>query len=616
MRKALKTGMAMAISLLFVLSGILPWLPTGLALADESKPPNILMIMGDDIGWFNLSAYNKGMMGYRTPHIDSLAKEGIMFTDFYGENSCTAGRAAFITGQASIRTGMTKVGLPGIDVGLKKEDPTLADLLKPLGYRTGQFGKNHLGDLDQYLPTAHGFDEFYGNLYHLNAEEEPENEDYLPEGESIIFDQFRPRGVIHSYAGLDSHQCETGTAWEGGPEITDVTNIDPIREKYASGDQRVCDTGPLTKKRMETIDGEVLDRTKDFIAEANAASEPFFVWFNTTRMHVFTHLKEESQGVTGQGIEADGMVEHDGQVGDLLQFVKDQGLDEDTIIIYTTDNGAEVFTWPDGGTTPFHSEKNTNWEGGFRVPAIIRWKNHLPEGVVSNEIMSHIDWVPTLMAAAGVENIQKQLLADDDKRKIDTQYPEYDQYSVHLDGYNFLPYLYNADKLMDHPQLKETCPISAGLLTPPDYCSPRHDYIYFTDDGYPSAVRYNDWKLIFTEQRAEGFDVWAEPYVNLRVPRLLNLRRDPFEKAPHESDYYSDWHFRRIFLLGPITSYVGGFLQSFVNYPPRQKPASFTINQIVDGVVNQIQIDRLKEEFPFITGLRNILETIVDNGQD
>lgn len=603
MRKTMKTGIALALSLLFVLSGILPWLPTDLAFAGP-KRPNILVIMGDDIGWFNLSAYNRGMMGYRTPHIDSLAKEGIMFTDFYGEQSCTAGRAAFITGQATIRTGMTKVGVPGVDIGLQKEDPTLAELLKPLGYRTGQFGKNHLGDLDKYLPTVHGFDEFYGNLYHLNAEEEPENEDYLPEGESIVFDQYRPRGVLHSYAGQDSHQCEEGKAWEGGPFIKDVTKIDPIREKFASGDQRVCDTGPLTIKRMETIDGEVLDHTKEFIADAKEADEPFFVWFNTTRMHVFTHLKEESQGVTGQGIEGDGMVEHDGQVGELLQFVKDQGLDEDTIIIYTTDNGAEVFGWPDGGTTPFYSEKNTNWEGGFRVPAIVRWKNHFPEGVISNEIMSHLDWIPTLMAAVGVKDIKGKLLDG------------YAGFNVHLDGYNFLPYLYTADKLMDEPERKKNCPITSGLSTAPSYCSPRHEYVYFTDDGYPSAVRYNDWKMVFTEQREEGFNVWEEPYVNLRVPKLFNLRRDPFEIADKESDYYVDWRFRRIFLLGPIQTAVAAFLQSFVNYPPRQKPASFNIDQIVDGVVTEIKIDRLKEEFPFITGLRKIIEIIQEPRSD
>ncbi len=367
---------------------------------------------------------------------------------------------------------------------------------------------------------------------------------------------------------------------------------------------------------METIDGEVLDKTKEFIADANEADEPFFVWFNTTRMHVFTHLKEESKGVTGQGIEGDGMVEHDGQVGELLQFVKDQGLDEDTIIVYTTDNGAEVFGWPDGGTTPFYSEKNTNWEGGFRVPAIVRWKGHFPEGVVSNEIMSHLDWVPTLMAAVGVENIQQQLLSEDDQGKIDVQYPAYKQYDVHLDGYNFLPYLYAADKLMDEPELKENCPTTSGLSSPPPYCSPRHYFVYFTDDGYPSAVRYNDWKMVFTEQREEGFNVWAEPYVSLRVPKLFNLRRDPFEIADKESDYYTDWRFRRIFLLGPVQTAVAIFLKSFVAYPPTQKPASFSINDIVDDVVTEIKVERAQEEFPFITGLRKIIEIIQEPRSD
>ncbi|MGK7962474.1 arylsulfatase [Crocosphaera sp.] len=590
MNKVMKTGICLLLSLLFVLSGILPWLPTDLAFAGPKKP-NILVIMGDDIGWFNISAYNNGIMGYRTPNIDSLAKEGIMFTDFYGENSCTAGRAAFITGQASIRTGMTKVGLPGVDVGLQKEDPTLADLLKPLGYRTGQFGKNHLGDLDEYLPTAHGFDEFFGNLYHLNAEEEPENEDYLPEGESPLFDRFRPRGVLHTFADNSQYTCDPAKG---------ETLAAPVGD---TGNQVVCDTGPLTIKRMETIDGEVLEKTKDFIADAKDTKEPFFVWFNTTRMHVFTHLKEESQGVTGQGIEGDGMVEHDSQVGELLQFVKDQGLDKDTIIVYSTDNGAEVFTWPDGGSTPFHGEKNTNWEGGFRVPAIVRWKGHLPEGVVSNEIMSHIDWLPTLMAAAGVEDIKEKLLEG------------YQGYNVHLDGYNFLPYLERADQLMDHPKLKENCPIGTSDSTPL-FCGPRHEYIYFTDDGYPSAIRYDDWKLVFAEQRGEGFDVWEEPYVKLRLPLLLNLRRDPFEKAPHESSYYDDWRFRHTFLIGPITAYIAGWLNSFVDYPPRQKPASFTINQIVDGIVKEVKIDRLQQEFPVMTKLREILQDLVDNGAD
>lgn len=608
MRKVMKTGLSIFLSLLFVWSGILPWLPTGIALANESKPPNILVIMGDDIGWFNLSAYNNGIMGYRTPNIDSLAEQGIMFTDYYGEQSCTAGRAAFITGQTTIRTGMTKVGVPGANLGLKKEDPTLAELLKPLGYRTGQFGKNHLGDLDPYLPTAHGFDEFYGNLYQLNAEEEPENEDYLPEGVSPTFDQFRPRGVLHSYAG-QSKGCGCGKAWEDGPDIEDITN-EGSEGSEGSGDQRICDTGPLTKKRMETIDEEVLDHTKNFIKNAKELDEPFFVWFNTTRMHVYTHLKEESQGVTGQGIEADGMVEHDTQVGELLDLVESLGLDENTIIIYTSDNGPEVYSWPDGGTTPFHGEKNTNWEGGFRVPAIVRWKGHFPEGVVSNEIMSHIDWMPTLMAAAGVDNIKGQLLADDDNGYIEAQYPEYNEYNVHLDGYNFLPYLESLTQ-------KQAGTLSFNSSDSYDnQSSPREEFIYFTDDGYPSAIRYKDWKLVFSEQRAEGFDVWEEPYVDLRVPLLFNLRRDPFEKAPHESEYYVDWRFRRIFVPGPITAYLATFLDSFLKYPPRQKPASFTIDQIVDGVVKKINIDRAKDEFPVITKLREIIVNLVDRGLD
>lgn len=607
MRKVMKTGLSIFLSLLFVWSGILPWLPTGIALANESKPPNILVIMGDDIGWFNLSAYNNGIMGYRTPNIDSLAEQGIMFTDYYGEHTCTAARAAFITGQTTMRTNMIDIAVAG-EEGLNEEDPTLAELLKPLGYRTGHFGKNHLGGSDPELPTAHGFDEFYGNLYQLNAEEEPENEDYLPEGVSPTFDQFRPRGVLHSYAEKCS-QCEIGKAWEDGPDIKDITN-EGSEGSEGSGDQRICDTGPLTKKRMETIDQEVLDHAKQFIKHAKAHDKPFFVWFNTTRMHVYTHLKEESQGVTGQGIEADGMVEHDTQVGELLDLVESQGLDENTIIIYTSDNGPEVYSWPDGGTTPFHGEKNTNWEGGFRVPAIVRWKGHFPEGVVSNEIMSHMDWMPTLMAAAGVDNIKGQLLADDDNGHIEAQYPEYNEYNVHLDGYNFLPYLESLTQ-------QQAGTLSFNSSDSYDnQSSPREEFIYFTDYGHPSAIRYKDWKFIFSEQRAKGFDAWEEPYVDLRIPLLLNLRRDPFERAPHESAYYVDWRFRRFFLVGPIIEYLTDFFDSFDKYPPRQKPASFTIDKIDDGVVKKINIDRPKDEFPAITKLREIIVNLVDRGLD
>lgn len=625
----LKIVTAIMMSVTLLLGNCLPFMGQGTALAatqykyqyqrnkqaksntnvDSSELPNIVMMMGDDIGWFNISAYNNGIMGYETPNIDKIAKEGVMFTDFYGEQSCTAGRAAFITGQATIRTGMTKVGLPGVDIGLKKEDPTLAELLKPLGYRTGQFGKNHLGDIDEYLPTNHGFDEFYGNLYHLNAEEEPENEDYPEEGLYPLFDQFRPRGVLHTYAKDNPHHCETGKVWNK----LYAENVKEVSNEESDG-QTVCDTGPLTKKRMETIDEEVLGRTEQFIVDANAADEPFFAWFNTTRMHVFTHLKDESEGVTGQGIEADGMVEHDKMIGELLEFIDEQDAKtgKETIIIYTTDNGAEIFGWPDGGMTPFRGEKNTNWEGAFRVPAMIRWKGHIPEGIVSNEMMSHIDWIPTLMSAVGVNNIQNQLLEDDDPNYQPPTIGEYKNYDVHLDGYNFLPYLMSADA----SNINADCSRKKTKQAIPDYCPPRHEFIYYTDDGYPSAIRYDDWKLIFSEQREKGFNVWEEPYVDLRVPKLFNLRRDPFERADEDSNDYIDWRFRRVFLLGPIQLYVANLLQTFVKYPPRQNPASFSNNQIVSDVLDQIKLDNLKEEFPIITGLRAILEKLQNTGSN
>ncbi|MBW4432551.1 MAG: arylsulfatase [Pelatocladus maniniholoensis HA4357-MV3] len=470
--------------------------------------------MGDDIGWFNTSAYNRGIMGYQTPNIDRIAKEGVMFTDYYGENSCTAGRAAFITGQSPFRTGLTKVGLPGADLGIRPEDPTIAELLKPLGYTTGQFGKNHLGDRDEFLPTNHGFDEFFGNLYHLNAEEEPENPDYPKNPE--FRKKYGPRGVLHSYA-----------------------------------DGRIEDTGPLNTKRMETIDQEFMDATTNFIDQSHEQGKPFFVWFNSTRMHVFTHLKPESQGVTGQGVEADGMVEHDGHVGQLLKKLDDLGITNNTLVVYTTDNGAEVFTWPDGGMTPFHGEKDTNWEGGFRVPAMVRWPGHIPAGVVSNEIMSAQDWFPTLLAVAGVPDIKEKLLKG---YRVDKKV-----FKNHLDGYNFLTYLTTQEKE-----------------------SPRKEFFYFSDDGDLAALRYQDWKALFLEQRATGFDVWSEPLVKLRVPKLYNLRRDPFEKASYEANNYADWLFRHIFLLVPAQGYVGDFLQSFKDFPPRQKAASFTVDQVLE----------------------------------
>ncbi len=495
-------------------------LVTGLALVGWTEPsaaqdrPNILVLWGDDIGYWNVSAYNQGMMGYRTPNIDRIASEGMLFTDAYGGQSCTAGRSTFITGQSGFRTGLLKVGLPGSDLGLQAEDVTLAELLKPLGYATGQFGKNHLGDLDEHLPTNHGFDEFYGSLYHLNAEEEPENEDYPKDPE--FRERFGPRGVLHSYA-----------------------------------DGRIEDTGPLTRKRMETIDEEVLEVAEDFIRRSASRDQPFFVWFNTTRMHVWTRLKEESKGVTGLGIYPDGMVEHDGQIGTLLDLLDELGLADNTIVYYSTDNGAETFTWPDGGTTPFRGEKNTNWEGGYRVPAMVRWPAVIEPGTISNEIISQLDWLPTFMAAVGEPDIKEKLKSG--HRAGDKTF------RVHLDGYNFLPYF--------RGETDE---------------GPRREIFYFSDDGNLVGLRYNEWKVVFAEQRAHGLDVWQDPFVMLRFPKLFNLRTDPFERADHEAIGYGRWRFERIFALVPAQAFVGQFLATFQEFPPSQKPASFGIDQVLE----------------------------------
>jgi arylsulfatase len=482
----------------------------------QDKKPNILVIWGDDIGWFNISAYNRGMMGYKTPNIDRIADEGMMFTDAYGQNSCTAGRAAFITGQSPFRTGLLKVGLPGAKEGLSGKDPTIAELLKPMGYMTGQFGKNHLGDLDEHLPTNHGFDEFFGNLYHLNAEEEPEDPDYPKD---LAFKKkFGPRGVIHSFAG-----------------------------------GKIKDTGPLTKKRMETIDEEVTTQALRFMDEAQKADKPFFLWYNTTRMHIWTHLKPESQGVTGQGIYADGMVEHDGMVGQLLDKLDELGIADNTIVMYSTDNGAELMSWPDGGMIPFRGEKNTTWEGGFRVPMMVKWPGKIKPGQLSNEIISMEDWMPTLLAAVGEKDIKKKLLKG---HKADGK-----KFNVHLDGYNLLPYLTGKEKK-----------------------GPREEMFYFTDDGQLSALRFNQWKLMFSEQRAHGLDVWQEPYVTLRFPKLFNLLRDPFERADHESIGYQIWRAERMYMISPAAAYVGKFLETFKQYPPRQKPGSFNLDRVLESL--------------------------------
>ena len=495
-------------------------------LAQAQDKPNILVIWGDDIGQFNVSAYNNGMMGYRTPNIDRLATEGALFTDWYGQQSCTAGRAAFITGQSPIRSGLTKVGLPGAPEGMKVEDPTIAGLLRPLGYATGQFGKNHLGDLDEMLPTNNGFDEFFGNLYHLNAEEEPENEDYP--GDLVVRDDgttfreaFGPRGVIKS-----------------------------------SADGEIEDTGPLTRKRMETVDEEVTTAALDFMDRAHSEGKPFFVWWNSTRMHIFTHLKPESQGKTGYGIYADGMVEHDGMVGQLLDKLDELGIADNTIVMYSTDNGAETFTWPDGGTTMFRGEKNTQWEGGYRVPTVIRWPGVIEPGTVINEIGAHEDMLTTLLAAAGDPGIKEELLQG---KTIGDR-----TYKVHLDGYNLLP----------------------AFKGEGDW--PRREFIYWTDDGSVAALRYNDWKVTFLRQNAEGYKVWTTPFEVLRAPSLTNLRMDPLERAEAEDAMgYQRWWIDHMFAIAPAAAYVGAWLQSFREFPPRQKPGSFNLDRVMEVVTSQ-----------------------------
>jgi len=493
--------------------------------AAAQAKPNILVIMGDDIGYWNLGFNNRGMMGYTTPNIDRIAREGMIFTDYYAQQSCTAGRAAFITGQAPIRTGLTKVGIPGATLGLQPEDPTLAELLKPHGYATGQFGKNHLGDRNEFLPTVHGFDEFFGNLYHLNAEEEPEHEDY-PEAPAFRA-QTGPRGVLRCRAS----------------ERDDPTS-DP---RFGRMGRQVCeDTGPLTKKRMETVDDEFLAAAKDFIARQHAAGTPWFVWFNSTRMHFYTHVREEHQ--TRQGFYADGMVEHDGHVGALLAQLDELGVTENTIVIYTTDNGPHYNEWPDGGITPFRGEKNTNWEGGFRVPAIVRWPGKIAAGSVSNDIVAHQDWFPTLMAAAGDPDVVQKL---HDGWNVGGR-----KYHVRIDGFNLLP-----------------------RLTGQSESAPRRYFFYFSDDGDLMAIRHDDWKIVFLEQRARTFDVWREPFVKLRAPKIFNLRRDPFERADTDSNNYNRWWAERVYLIQPASRLALEYLKTLREFPIRQKPAAFNLDE-------------------------------------
>jgi arylsulfatase len=502
--------------------------------AAQQQKPNILVIMADDIGYWNISAYNRGMMGYRTPNIDRIANEGAIFTDYYGQQSCTAGRAAFITGQSPMRTGLLKVGLPGAKEGLSEQDPTLADLLKPLGYVTGQFGKNHLGDRNEFLPTVHGFDEFFGNLYHLNAEDEPEHPDYPKNTEFKL--KFGPRGVLRCTA--------TTTATPGE---------DPRFGEW--GKQNCEDTGPLDKKRMESVDQEFLDATLNFIDRANRDKKPFLAWFNPSRMHIWTRLKPESDGKTGLGIYPDGMVEHDGQVGQLLKKLDDLGIANNTIVIYTTDNGAETFSWPDGGTTPFRGEKNTNWEGSYRVPTMIRWPGLVQPRTEINDIVSAEDWVTTLVAAAGDPDIKNKLLQGYDAGGK--------TFKVHLDGY-------------DQRDLLAT--------KGPDK---RREFFYWTDDGNLAGLRFDQYKLVFMEQPAHGLEVWMQPLVPLRAPKIFNLRSDPFERAEHEAGGYDKWFVEHAFVFVPAQAIVGQHLATFQEFPPRQKPGSFSVDQAMDLMMKQ-----------------------------
>ncbi|MCR9200944.1 MAG: arylsulfatase [Planctomycetaceae bacterium] len=508
--------MTIRISRATVCLAMLTTMLTGLTSAAAADRPNIVIIWGDDVGQANVSAYTHGVMGYKTPNIDRIAREGMMFTDYYAEQSCTAGRASFIMGQHGMRTGLTKVGLPGAALGMQKEDPTIAGLLKPMGYATGQFGKNHLGDRDEMLPTNHGFDEFYGNLYHLNAEEEPELPDYPKDPE--FRKKYGPRGVLHSFS-----------------------------------DGRIQDTGPLSRKRMETIDDDVAARAADFIERQTKADKPFFVWVNFTHMHFRTHVKPESRGQSGRWMSpySDAMIDHDKNVGTVLDKLDELGIADNTFVMYSTDNGPHMNSWPDAATTPFRSEKNSNWEGAYRVPAMVRFPGKIKAGVISNEIISHLDWLPTILAMAGDDSIKEKLLKG--HQAIGRNY------KVHLDGFNFLPYLTGqAEK------------------------GPRESFIYCNDDQQLTGLRFDNWKLVFMEQRARGtLQIWSEPFTSLRLPKIFNLRTDPYERADITSNTYYDWLLDHAFLLVPAQDYVGEFLMTFKEFPPRQKAASFNLDEVM-----------------------------------
>src|SRR5580658_7389348 len=496
-----------------------------------AKQPNILILWGDDIGTWNISHFSRGMMGYTTPNIDRVAKEGVTFTDYYGQQSCTAGRASFICGQNPLRTGLTKVGMPGATVGLQAEDATIAELLKPLGYATGQFGKNHLGDRDEFLPTMHGFDEFFGNLYHLNAEEEPELRDYPKDPE--FKKKFGPRGVLHCLAD-------------------------------GKGGQSITDTGPLTKKRMETIDEEITAGALAWMEKQAKAEQPFFLWYNSTAMHFRTHLADKNRGKSGQDDYSDRMVTHDEQIGEMLNKLDELGIADNTIVMYSTDNGPENDTWPDGANTPFRSQKDTNWEGAWRVPCFMRWPGKIKPGTVKNGICSHQDMLPTLLAAAGDPDVSQKLLSG---YKVGSK-----TFKVHIDGLNLLPYLTG--------QTKE---------------SPRTFFFYVSDDGDIMAVRAGDWKLVFAEQRATSTQVWAEPMVNMRLPHIFSLRRDPFERADFNSNVYFDWMIDHVPQLYLMQATVAAEIANFVKFPPRQKPASFNLDAVLAQLGPAIAAEKTAE---------------------
>ncbi|WP_319523579.1 arylsulfatase [Breoghania sp.] len=503
---------------------------TAIPATAANEKPNILVIWGDDIGTWNISHNNRGMMGYRTPNIDRIANEGVAFTDYYGQQSCTAGRAAFLGGNVPVRTGMTKVGMPAAPEGWQKSDVTIATVLKSQGYATGQFGKNHQGDRDEHLPTMHGFDEFYGNLYHLNAEEEPENRDYpgdkvLANGKTFR-EQFGPRGVL---------KCKAD----------------------GKGGQTIEDTGPLTKKRMETVDEETLFAAKAFIKRQHEAGKPFFCWWNATRMHFRTHVKKAHTGISGPSGDEyhDGMVEHDAMVGELLALLDELGIADNTIVQYSTDNGPHYNTWPDAGTTPFRGEKNSNWEGAYRVPCFVRWPGHFLAGETLNGIVAHEDWLPTFATVAGAPDIKDQLAKG---VKLNGR-----KYKNYIDGYNMLDYLSGKSK-----------------------ASPRKEFIYVDDGGSVAAIRYEDWKAVYLENRAKQLQIWLEPFVNLRTPLLFNLRRDPFERAQHNSNTYYDWYIDHAFVLGPMQVVASRFLVTLKDYPPSQAPGDWSLSSLEKKIKN------------------------------